>query len=58
MIDLTLKKPPRNMVGITGLPRSGKSMLAPIVSSFKRSETLLMDYTLEQYPILNYLGLS
>ena len=58
MIDLTLKKPPINMVGITGLSRSGKSMLAPIVSSFKKSETLIMDYTLEQYPVLNYLGLS
>ena len=58
MIDLTLKKPPINMVGITGLSRSGKSMLAPIVSSFKRSETIIMDYTLEQYPVLNYLGLS
>ena len=58
MIDLTLKKLPINMVGITGLSRSGKSMLAPIVSSFKRSETLIMDYTLEQYPVLNYLGLS
>ena len=58
MIDLTLKKPPINVVAITGFSRSGKSMLAPIVSSLKKAETLKMDYTLEQYTILNYLGLS
>lgn len=57
MVDLILKNPPKNIVGITGLPRSGKSMLAPIISSFNRSETLTMDYVLEEYPVLNYLGL-
>ncbi|SVE37737.1 uncharacterized protein METZ01_LOCUS490591, partial [marine metagenome] len=57
MIELALKKPTKNVVAITGISRSGKSMLAPIVCSFKRAETLKMDYTLEQYPALNYLGL-
>ncbi len=57
MIELALKAPSRNLVAITGLSRSGKSMLAPIVSSLERADILKMDYTLEQYPVLNHLGL-
>ena len=57
MVELTLKSPPDNLVAVTGLSRSGKSMLAPIVSSLNRSENLQTDYTLEQFPILNHLGL-
>ena len=56
MIELKLKRPARNIVAVTGSTRSGKSMLAPIVSSLKRAGTLKMDYTLEQYPVLNNLG--
>jgi len=55
--SLTLKNSPKNIVIVTGLSRSGKSMLAPILSSLKRAETLKMNYTLEQYPVLNHLGL-
>ena len=41
---------------VTGLPRSGKSLLSPIVSSFKRSENFNMEYLLEQIPMLNFMG--
>ena len=57
MVELQLKSPPNNLVAVTGISRSGKSMLAPIVSSLNRSENLQTDYTLEQYPDLNHLGL-
>jgi len=57
MVELQLKSPPNNLVAVTGLSRSGKSMLAPIVSSLNRSENLQTDYTLEQFPVLNHLGL-
>ena len=57
MVELQLKSPPNNLVAVTGISRSGKSMLAPIVSSLNRSENLQTDYTLEQFPVLNHLGL-
>lgn len=56
-IQLVMKTPPKNLVVVTGLSRSGKSMLAPIVASLERSENLKMNYTLEQFPVLNQLGL-
>ena len=31
-------------------------MLAPIVSSLKRSEKIMFNFILEQYPILQYMG--
>ena len=57
MIELKLKSPQNNLVAVTGLSRSGKSMLAPIVASLNKSENLQTDYTLEQFPVLNHLGL-
>lgn len=46
----------KNLVIVTGLTSSGKSMLAPIVSSFKHSEKIMFNFPLEQYPMLNYVG--
>ncbi len=45
-----------NLVIVTGLTSAGKSMLAPIVSSFKHSEKIMFNFSLEQYPMLNYVG--
>lgn len=44
------------IVLITGVTSSGKSMLAPVVSSLKNSEKIMFNFVLEQYPILHYLG--
>jgi len=55
-ISVSQRLTTKNLVVVTGLSRSGKSMLAPIVASLKRSESLLTNYTLEQFPVLNYLG--
>ncbi len=54
---LSQRIPSNNLVVVTGITRSGKSMLAPIISALKRSENLKTDYTLEEFPVLNYLGL-
>ena len=46
----------KNLVFITGLTRSGKTMLAPIVSSFDRVEHVAMNYLMEQVPMMHVLG--
>jgi len=45
-----------NIIFITGMTRSGKSLLCPIVSSFENTEKVNVNFFLEQVPILNYLG--
>lgn len=47
----------RDPVFVTGLPRSGKWMLSSILSSFKRSEYLSVDYLMEQVVMANASGL-
>jgi len=47
----------KNLVLITGLTRSGKTMLAPIVASLERAEPLTMNYLMEQIPMSHILGL-
>ena len=46
----------KNLVFVTGIGASGKSMLAPVVSSLKGSERIMFNYILEQYSILHYIG--
>lgn len=47
----------KNLVLITGLTRSGKTMLAPIISSMKRVEHVAVNYLMEQIPMSHILGL-
>ena len=46
----------RNLVIVTGVRRSGKFMLTPVITSLSDSENLRTDYTLEQFPYLNYIN--
>ena len=46
----------KDLVIVTGCPTSGKSMLAPIVSSLKRTENFKMSILLEHLGTLNHLG--
>ncbi len=43
----------KNLVLITGLSRSGKTMLAPIISSLERTEHVAMNYLMEQIPMMH-----
>jgi len=45
-----------NLVFISGLTRSGKALLCPIISSFNNTEKVNVNFPLEQIPMLNYLG--
>ena len=46
----------KKLVTVTGMTRSGKSYLAPIVCSFKGAERLFMDNVFEQLDLLkNFL---
>lgn len=47
----------KDFVAVTGLTRSGKAVLAPIVSSLERAENIRMDFLMEQFPMLHNLGL-
>lgn len=47
----------KNLVLLTGLTRSGKTMLAPIVSSMERVEHLTLNYLMEYVPMAHILGL-
>jgi len=46
----------KDFVTITGMTRSGKSYLAPMVCSFKGTERLFMDNVFEQFPFLHSIG--
>ena len=47
----------KNLVLITGLTRSGKTMLLPIVASMERVEHVAMNFLMEQIPMMHILGL-
>ena len=47
----------KNLVFVTGLTRSGKTLLMPIVSSMERVEHLAYNYLMEQVPMMHILGL-
>lgn len=57
MTKITRQNFIKNLVLITGLTRSGKTMLAPIVSSMKRVEHVTLNYLMEQIPMAHILGL-
>lgn len=46
----------KDLAVVTGMTRSGKSVLGPIVCSFQRSERYFMDHVFEQFPMLNGIG--
>jgi len=46
----------KNIVTVTGMTRSGKSILAPMVCSLKGSEKMFIDHVFEQYPFLHGIG--
>ena len=46
----------KNIVFISGLTRSGKALMCPIISSFNNTEKVHMNHSLEPIPMLNYLG--
>ena len=46
----------KKIVLISGLTRSGKALLCPIISSFNNAEKVNVNFSLEQIPVLNYLG--
>jgi hypothetical protein len=46
----------KNLVIVTGVTRSGKFMLTPVIASLNESENLRTDYTIEHFPYLNYLN--
>lgn len=55
-MELTNKEPLiKNIVFVSGLTRSGKSLLCPIISSFNNTEKVNVNFELEQIPMLNYL---
>ncbi|MBL1140622.1 MAG: hypothetical protein HND53_01165 [Proteobacteria bacterium] len=58
MVDVALSKDniAVNLVFISGLTRSGKALLCPIVSSFSNVEKVNVNFFLEQIPFLNYLN--
>jgi len=45
-----------NILFISGLTRSGKALLCPIISGFNNTEKVSVNFFLEQIPTLNYLG--
>ncbi|GEM_PF-3884362 len=47
----------KNLALITGLTRSGKSMLGPIVSSFEGAENVRLNYLMELVPPMNKIEL-
>ncbi len=57
MTEITRENFIRNIVFVTGLTRSGKTMLLPIVSSMERVEHVAMNYLMEQVPMMHILGL-
>ena len=57
MAKITRQNFIKNLVSVTGLTRSGKTMLLPIVSSMERVEHVAMNYLMEQIPMMHILGL-
>ena len=46
----------KEIVTVTGMTRTGKSSLAPMVCSLQGSEILFIDLVFEQYPFLQSIG--
>ena len=57
MLSIERKNKFKDPVIITGTIRSGKGMLAPIVTSLFGNDRFIMDMIIEQYPMLHYLNL-
>ena len=57
MVEITRQNFIKNLVLMTGLTRSGKTMLAPIISSMDRVEHVALNYLMEQIPMMHILGL-
>ncbi|HLF18615.1 MAG TPA: sulfotransferase domain-containing protein [Candidatus Omnitrophota bacterium] len=55
MTKITRQNFIKNLVLITGLTRSGKTLLAPIVSSMARVEHVAINYLMEQVPMMQVL---
>jgi len=56
-MKLSNKKPLiKNVVFISGLTRSGKSLMLPIISSFNNTGKVNVDFDLEQIPMIHHLG--
>ena len=55
-IELVKESFLKDLIIVTGAPASGKSILAPIVSSLERTENFKMDILLEYIGIMHYLG--
>ena len=55
-IELTKDNITDNIVFISGLTRSGKSLLCPIVASLENAEKFNVNFFLEQIPFLYYLN--
>ena len=47
----------KNLITVTGTTQSGKSLIGPIICSFKGAENYRTDFVLEQIPMLHHLGL-
>lgn len=55
-IELVKENITDNIVFISGLTRSGKSILCPIISSFENTEKVNVNFFMEQIPFLEFLG--
>jgi len=47
---------PKNIVVITGITQTGKSLLESIISSFETSEVVQFNFLMEQFPMLHNFG--
>ena len=55
-MNLTRRLFAKNIIIVTGSTRSGKSMLAPIISTLKQAEVFQVNHLVEQFPMLTNLG--
>jgi len=54
-MKLNRNPPLKSIVLVSGLTRSGKALLCPIISSFNNADKINVNFFLEQIPTLNYL---
>ncbi|MBC8489390.1 MAG: sulfotransferase domain-containing protein [Bacteroidetes bacterium] len=47
----------KNMVMVTGMTQSGKSLVGPVVCSLEKAENYRTDFVLEQIPMLHNIGM-
>ena len=55
--NLWLNQYCKELIIVAGMPRSGKSLLAPLVSSMDKAEVFHMDFLLEVFPALKDLNM-